>query len=296
MLAQGHKAVDSNTREGFPDRARMGYRYLASTPLRRRPRGRGFAWAFTFIELLVVIAIIAILAALLLPALARAKAGASSIRCNNNLKQLQLAWLMYADDHAGSLVPNYETGIEAVWQSLRSPSNCWLVGAAFLSPDITGIQQGALWDYAQKNARIYRCPSDRSFWQYDSGPAPLPFNVALSMWMNGGWNDDHGKAMDPLVIVKSCELFRAATLFTFMDEAEQRMGTGAYFVQRAQTGFWWHFPGVRDWSGGANVAFADGHVEQHKWKLLGRIYAPPRIPTRNALDIADLAWVADRVP
>ena len=224
MLAQGYKAVDSNAREGFPDRARMGYRYLASRPLRRGPRHPGFAWAFTIIELLVVIAIIAILASLLLPTLGRAKATASSLRCNNNLRQLQLAWRVYADDNSGWLVPNYETGIEAVWQSMRSPSNCWLVGAAFLSPDPTGIQQGALWDYTQKSATIYRCPSDRSLWPYASGPAPLPFNVALSMWMNGGWNDEHGKAMDPLVIVKSWELLRAATLFTFMDEGERAGG------------------------------------------------------------------------
>ena len=61
---------------------------------------------FTLIELLVVIAIIAILAALLLPALSRAKQEAYTAVCINNQKQLQLAWLMYLEDNNGKLPRN----------------------------------------------------------------------------------------------------------------------------------------------------------------------------------------------
>jgi prepilin-type N-terminal cleavage/methylation domain-containing protein len=64
---------------------------------------------FTLIEILVVIAIIAILASLLLPALSRAKMSAQATACGNNVRQLSLAWLLYADDNDGLLVNNSST-------------------------------------------------------------------------------------------------------------------------------------------------------------------------------------------
>src|SRR6266700_8001956 len=110
---------------------------------RRPPRG------FTLIELLVVIAIIAILAALLLPALARAKARAQAIVCLNNLKQLQLTWTLYVEDNNNWLVPN-----NPVLFPSQTGARTWALGdIRYGNPDgtnidyIIGEREGSLGPY-----------------------------------------------------------------------------------------------------------------------------------------------------
>ena len=114
--------------------------------------------AFTLIELLVVIAIIAILAALLLPALTRAKVKAQDISCRSNLRQLQLCWNLYVDDNNQALPPTSTWPTSNGWES-REPS--WAVGDAKDDVSTTNLQRGVLFPY-NRSVGIYRCPADKT--------------------------------------------------------------------------------------------------------------------------------------
>jgi prepilin-type N-terminal cleavage/methylation domain-containing protein len=166
--------------------------------------------AFTLIELLVVIAIIAILASLLLPALSRAKAKAQSAICQNNLKQLQLGWLMYLHDHDDALVPNKD-GDRGDGNWISYPGS-WVEGNAELDTSTTNIQKGVLFPY-QPAAAIYHCPSDRST-VTDEPRLVRTRSYQIEVWLNGTeFFDDY----TPHLKRKYGELKNPSRVFVFLD-------------------------------------------------------------------------------
>ena len=140
---------------------------VGRTTKARRYGRRGF----TLIELLVVIAVIALLMGLLMPALSAAKARAGRIVCLKNLKQLQLCWQMYVNDHDDKVPSNLATPFSGVW---RSDPNSWIGDScAPFDPDTTRIENGTFFkgNY-NRSMELYRCPADPA-----SAPSREPNSV-----------------------------------------------------------------------------------------------------------------------
>ncbi len=217
--------------------------------------------AFTLIELLVVIAVIAILMAILMPALQRAREQGKRAACLNNLKQLQLAWIIYADENDDKIV-NGAAGYtsDETWgthaKELNWVGRCWAPdyatgGQLPIEDQKREIQAGALWPYVRQ-INLYSCPT---------GARGEMLTYAIMFSMNAVRHTEVQGVRGAHVKKRNEVLPNLALRLVFIDEGW--VTPDAFAVYYAQER-WWDDPPVRH-GDGTNVTFADGHVEYKKW-------------------------------
>jgi len=250
-------------------------------------------------ELLSVLLIVGVVLALLFPAMARSKAKAQGLLCLSNLRQVSLAWAMYAEDHLDRL-PGVAEGSHAGrgrWVS------GWLDFSA--SSDNTNVNYLMDSDFAQlgpyaKSARVYRCPADHSAVQIDGRSHARVRSLSMNCWMNYVGTDAIGQDLFR-VFRRTSDIVEPppSRAWVFLDERADSINDGMFrtdLKDRRKAARIVDYPAGYH-NRAAGIAFADGHAELKRWQDRRTV---PALMTSQLIrldvpspDNPDVAWLQE---
>jgi prepilin-type N-terminal cleavage/methylation domain-containing protein/prepilin-type processing-associated H-X9-DG protein len=250
--------------------------------------------AFTLIELLVVIAIIAILAAMLLPALAKAKIQAQKTFCMNNLKQIQLAWVVYSGENDDQIVPVSNHDSPLATDPLIAPG----AAEAQLFPGnvnyVTSInvlfaRYSLLYPYLKSDV-VFKCPADPKKTMNNTDRTTRSYSD--NGWMNPTASTVASGYLHPSAIYrvfkKQTDILRTSDIYIMLEESPGTINDD-WFVENPDAPTEWTDMPAAYHNKSSILLFADGHAQNRKWtdpavvKQLGNFQ-----PAQNT---NDLTWL-----
>lgn len=244
---------------------------------------------------MAVVAIILIVVGLLSAALNQTRTRTMRVTCLDNMRQLQIAWTIYADENNDYVALNKTAPLSSgigIAAAPRNSTNSWVAGNPKEDRNVDILARGTLFQYTRQ-PELYRCPMDSSTTRFGT---PRLRSYSIDAYLGGDDED-----LDPRVKMRLSDIVNPGPerVFVFIEEHENSIWASGFMVLPREkfgptSGVWSSTPSDRHMQG-CNITFADGHLEYWKWN------APKKGGQSNKQvlsmkDLRDLRKLQDAVP